>query len=469
MFDSTLFGFGFCRTWITLCMAYPASQWLLDGKFSQSQLYMIASFSASFIIALLASRKALSGSRAHIAKARGALFATAVLSCLISVALLVFALAIQESVVSSGYFAVAGLGGGVLQILWGERFSKLEPKRAATNAAPAMGAAALLSLLAAFCTEAGTVALFALLPIASLWLLWENYRTGAEATLSASSPLQAIHKPPIKKSKLFLSVFIIYFVYAFLGYFSLGLFAGADGFPMSRPLGNLLASCLFLLLVVMKKWRSLVLLYRFALPLMTVAMASIYLLPANLIGISGLAFSLGYKVFDIFFWLILAALSFRHANAFRLFGVGLGLMTVSSFCGMEFSAFLTSHPPTSDQLTAISLALVFFLLLVTALLLPEKDLFSVVLPENDQPESGTPSMNDEFDCRCSAIAQQFSLTPREEDVLRLLLRGRSTEVIAREMTISRGTAHTHITHIYQKTGFHKRQELIDYFLGDDQM
>jgi DNA-binding NarL/FixJ family response regulator len=48
------------------------------------------------------------------------------------------------------------------------------------------------------------------------------------------------------------------------------------------------------------------------------------------------------------------------------------------------------------------------------------------------------------------------LTEREIDVLRLLVRGRSKKQIAHELGIARGTVHTHVTHLYQKTGVSTR-------------
>jgi len=60
-----------------------------------------------------------------------------------------------------------------------------------------------------------------------------------------------------------------------------------------------------------------------------------------------------------------------------------------------------------------------------------------------------------------ALAQQFSLTPRERDVLVLLARGRNADVISNELIISLYTARTHIKRIYVKCGVHSLQGLID--------
>jgi HD-GYP domain-containing protein (c-di-GMP phosphodiesterase class II)/DNA-binding CsgD family transcriptional regulator len=56
----------------------------------------------------------------------------------------------------------------------------------------------------------------------------------------------------------------------------------------------------------------------------------------------------------------------------------------------------------------------------------------------------------------AARVRPARLTEREVDVLRLLARGRSKKEIARELGIAPGTVHTHVTHLYEKTGVSTR-------------
>ena len=59
------------------------------------------------------------------------------------------------------------------------------------------------------------------------------------------------------------------------------------------------------------------------------------------------------------------------------------------------------------------------------------------------------------------------LTPREQDVLRLLARGRGQKEIARELSISFKTVGTHIQNLLGKTGAHSRAEVVAraYLMG----
>lgn len=60
-----------------------------------------------------------------------------------------------------------------------------------------------------------------------------------------------------------------------------------------------------------------------------------------------------------------------------------------------------------------------------------------------------------------AIALRYGLSPRECEVMALLVRGYSTERIGKDLSISYHTVKTHVYHIYQKVGVHAQQELID--------
>jgi DNA-binding NarL/FixJ family response regulator len=59
----------------------------------------------------------------------------------------------------------------------------------------------------------------------------------------------------------------------------------------------------------------------------------------------------------------------------------------------------------------------------------------------------------------AGTARARSLTPREQDVLELLGRGRKNTEIARALNISTETARTHTRHVYRKLGVSSRGEL----------
>jgi DNA-binding CsgD family transcriptional regulator len=63
--------------------------------------------------------------------------------------------------------------------------------------------------------------------------------------------------------------------------------------------------------------------------------------------------------------------------------------------------------------------------------------------------------------RIKALSVERGLSPKETEVLFLLAKGRNAEYIQNELVVSRHTAKAHIYHIYQKTGVHSRQDLIN--------
>lgn len=73
------------------------------------------------------------------------------------------------------------------------------------------------------------------------------------------------------------------------------------------------------------------------------------------------------------------------------------------------------------------------------------------------PDAPAPSLDE----RVHAVAADFLLTRREEEVLRLLARGRTSAWVAGELGLATNTVRGYVQGIYVKLGVHSRQELID--------
>lgn len=68
-----------------------------------------------------------------------------------------------------------------------------------------------------------------------------------------------------------------------------------------------------------------------------------------------------------------------------------------------------------------------------------------------------------LEARVARLATTHQLTPREQDVVLLLARGRTAARVADELGISLNTARGYIQESYAKLGVHSKQELIDLF------
>lgn len=75
----------------------------------------------------------------------------------------------------------------------------------------------------------------------------------------------------------------------------------------------------------------------------------------------------------------------------------------------------------------------------------------------------TDSLKHYLDERCRRIIEDRGLTPKESEVLKLLVRGRNAEFISNTLFISLATARTHIYHIYAKLEVSSHQQLLDVF------
>ncbi|SHF93326.1 response regulator transcription factor [Streptoalloteichus hindustanus] len=65
----------------------------------------------------------------------------------------------------------------------------------------------------------------------------------------------------------------------------------------------------------------------------------------------------------------------------------------------------------------------------------------------------------------TALAAWYRITPREKDVVSLLLRGEPTKRIARYLKLSPHTVHDHLRSVYRKTGVTNRDELVAGITG----
>lgn len=80
----------------------------------------------------------------------------------------------------------------------------------------------------------------------------------------------------------------------------------------------------------------------------------------------------------------------------------------------------------------------------------------------EQPAPARPLID-----RCRKLAETYGLSPRETEVLELVVQGRSYAVIQDELGLSGSTVKTHMSHIYAKTETSGRQELFDLMWSVD--
>lgn len=160
------------------------------------------------------------------------------------------------------------------------------------------------------------------------------------------------------------------------------------------------------------------------------------------------------------FKLILVARGWTRAEGIRLIGYAGGAFAVGCLLGSGCAYAVLS---LRDQLefydmifTWLPAVLVLACVVIAACMVGKAG--ENPLPLRDTGSSDEPLPGGQS---CLAVALRCGLTPREEDVLRLLAQGRSAPAIADMLSVQVSTVKSHIAQIYRKAGVNTRQELID--------
>ncbi len=114
------------------------------------------------------------------------------------------------------------------------------------------------------------------------------------------------------------------------------------------------------------------------------------------------------------------------------------------------------------QSILVSAAVVMLVLASTLMLLSEKDLASrwgIKLLETENLAADS-LRAEAIAKRCDAVSASCHLSPREDEICRLIASGKTNQQIERELFIASGTLKAHIQHIYVKCDVHSRKELI---------
>lgn len=137
------------------------------------------------------------------------------------------------------------------------------------------------------------------------------------------------------------------------------------------------------------------------------------------------------------------------SNVGFLAGLGVGVCTA-----------LANDPAVVNMVT---LALVIMVVLGALFLLPFDNDFNPAF-RTLKPVELNMSEPPEYDRnreRCDQMIERYRLSPRESEVLMLIVRGRNAKYVAEHLFISESTAKTHIASIYRKTNVHSQQMLLD--------
>lgn len=171
-------------------------------------------------------------------------------------------------------------------------------------------------------------------------------------------------------------------------------------------------------------------------------------------------------IFDLFWWSILGEMLDYSDNPAYTFGIGLSTNVFGVLCGGVLGMTLTSIGLPSAEVAVIALTVVC----LTLVMLPPLNRQLVLLLKNHTYLTAYDNMNQsrQRDIVCQ-IKTLDPLTPREQEVLQLILSGKSNREIAGALFISESTVKTHVRNIFSKYDVGSRAELISTLLKNQRV
>ena len=166
-------------------------------------------------------------------------------------------------------------------------------------------------------------------------------------------------------------------------------------------------------------------------------------------------------IFDLFWWSILGEMLDYSDNSAQTFGIGLSANVFGVLCGGVLGMAVTSVRLPGAEVAVIALTVVC----VTLVILPPLNRQLVLLLKSHAYLAAYDNMSQS---QQSDIVRQIKtldpLTVREQEVLQLILSGKSNREIGRDLFISENTVKTHVRNIFSKYDVVSRAELISTLL-----
>ena len=166
-------------------------------------------------------------------------------------------------------------------------------------------------------------------------------------------------------------------------------------------------------------------------------------------------------IFDLFWWSIIGETLDYSKNPAKIFGIGLSANVLGVLCGDVLGVVITSIQLPEAEVAVIALTVVC----VTLVILPPLNRQLTMLLKNHAYLSAYADMSE---MQQSAVIHHVKLidplTERENEVLALILAGKSNKEIAGDLVIGESTVKFHVSNILSKYDVGSRAELISLLL-----
>lgn len=426
---------------------------LLDDCVTQSWLIALVSAAVSFIVIAFAL-----GRKHRLCNIPWMLWIATAAAVISTLALTLFAFSFPTDLIAYALAAVVGITNAILWVMWGELYSRTKTSFSVSYIGTTVGLVTLVCSLICFVLPTGISSVFiALMPLAA-GLLFARGATIAKdmpyPTLLPKSTANRALKPMIVVcGTTFVASVACYFLVAIIPWenlpygeyaFTFGSIGGATllciigvicGLTNDRL--NIYRTFPWLIIIAIVSFALFLMGERFFVPSFFIVLAAVSIFEVLLIMYFGVLGVKGY---------VPIGFAFGFSGAFIRLGIAVG-NAVALYYEANPAFAKVATDPTS----------LIFVCILAAVIIPlvrqEYNITQLMAP---------PATESSQEHRIKELAAEFSLSARETEIVMLIARGFTTDNVAKKLVISPYTVNTHIRHVYEKVGIHKRSELIDY-------
>ena len=485
-----LLGFSFHLAWLCLFIynVVPGFAGRSDHNIEFGVFNPVYFYSMVSLVVVLGYGIAMTKNFMHLARSRVGVVAAPV-AC--SLGTLIYALSasgLTPAALNTALLVVGGIlsgaGSAFLAAHWASAFGRAKARAFVVNL-PLIFAAVLITCLAITYVFAAIALVFAtLLPLASGACLIYADRYAASLSEQVHSEANRSKSKPVRSRRIYLILIAAVCL--------IGLTTGSLNQIRSINAGYCFAfSCITSVLILLITGWLIVqdnpkaFLPLFVAPLVVFLIFALPLIRFTPNDAPGIVYAIGSVTRELMlmFEAVLFALLFDLSCA-KTFMIGRVVMALSDLCGALCAAAIMEHlgnqagAQFAGGVLLVGSEVIIAGLLMMYLLLRRKSLATPSLntraagvdtaaqeattrPEDaadtSQPDESAASQSEIV---ANLTAERFGLSPREADVLRLLVAGESTTQIQDTLCIAPGTFNYHMRNIYSKLGVHSRQELL---------
>lgn len=232
---------------------------------------------------------------------------------------------------------------------------------------------------------------------------------------------------------------------------------------IAAAIGLVMVMLLLMVFTFFPSRHKLSLLYRFSFLLLITSVLMLPFAPDLKVGqMVPYAFNLGaYQCFNVVIWVSAILYGTSQKRLTFVVGGSQAAWSAGSLLGVVLTtSFLEGASISFQFLTSLGIALCLVALLAIFFVLPDRLLLMITRSDPMRSQKS-------FLVACNILAEQYSLTAREAEIMTMLASGKNTAFVQEELFLAKSTVNTHRHHIYHKLGVGSQQELINLVAAEE--